>query len=199
MFQGVLTNETRCLTCETVTRKDESFLDLSLEIEQNTSISSCLRNFTSQETLRGQDKFHCDCCQSKQEAVRRIQLKKLPVVLVLHLKRFKYVEQLERFKKLVHRVVFPFELRLDSTTREADGLECLYELFAVVMHIGGSPNSGHYVTLIRHSGRWLRFDDESIDIAEEHDFHAAYGSTTEMVNHVHRTDCAYLLFYIQKT
>ena len=37
---GILTNETRCLTCETVTRRDECFLDLSLEIEQNSSASS---------------------------------------------------------------------------------------------------------------------------------------------------------------
>jgi ubiquitin C-terminal hydrolase len=44
-FEGVLTNETKCLTCETVTSRDESFLDLSLDIDQNTSITSCLKKF----------------------------------------------------------------------------------------------------------------------------------------------------------
>ena len=38
IFEGVLTNETRCLTCESVTSRDESFLDLSLEIEQDSSV-----------------------------------------------------------------------------------------------------------------------------------------------------------------
>lgn len=64
MFQGILTNETRCLRCETVTARDETFLDLSLDIEQNSSITSCLKNFSSTETLNAEDKFFCDkCCR----------------------------------------------------------------------------------------------------------------------------------------
>ncbi|KAG8553822.1 hypothetical protein GDO81_003561 [Engystomops pustulosus] len=43
IFQGTLTNETRCLNCETVSSKDEDFLDLSVDVEQNTSITHCLR------------------------------------------------------------------------------------------------------------------------------------------------------------
>ncbi|KAL8097484.1 hypothetical protein AgCh_030568 [Apium graveolens] len=63
-FQGILTNETRCLRCETVTARDETFLDLSLDIEQNSSITSCLKNFSSTETLNAEDKFFCDkCCR----------------------------------------------------------------------------------------------------------------------------------------
>jgi ubiquitin C-terminal hydrolase len=62
--QGTLTNETRCLRCETITARDETFLDLSLDIEQNSSITSCLRNFSSTETLNAEDKFFCDkCCR----------------------------------------------------------------------------------------------------------------------------------------
>lgn len=34
IFQGTLTNETRCLNCETISSKDEDFLDLSVDIEQ---------------------------------------------------------------------------------------------------------------------------------------------------------------------
>lgn len=45
IFQGRLVNETRCLRCETVTRREEVFMDLSLEIDQNCSVTSCLRNF----------------------------------------------------------------------------------------------------------------------------------------------------------
>ena len=63
-LQGILTNETRCLRCETVTARDETFFDLSLDIEQNSSITSCLRNFSSTETLNAEDKFFCDkCCR----------------------------------------------------------------------------------------------------------------------------------------
>ena len=44
IFQGTLTNETKCLSCETVRSKDEDFLDLSVDIDQNTSLTHCLRS-----------------------------------------------------------------------------------------------------------------------------------------------------------
>ena len=45
----------------------------------------------------------------------RMRVKKLPQILALHLKRFKYMEQMNRFTKLSYRVVFPLELRLFNT------------------------------------------------------------------------------------
>lgn len=44
-----------------------------------------------------------------------MRVKKLPLILALHLKRFKYVEQYNRHIKVSHRVVFPLELRLFNT------------------------------------------------------------------------------------
>ncbi|KAE8696012.1 Ubiquitin carboxyl-terminal hydrolase 3 [Hibiscus syriacus] len=81
-FQGILTNETRCLRCETVTARDEAFLDLSLNIEQNSSITGCLKNFSSTETLNAEDKFFCDKCCSLQEAQKRMKIKKPPHILL---------------------------------------------------------------------------------------------------------------------
>ncbi|KAL0349793.1 UNVERIFIED_CONTAM: Ubiquitin carboxyl-terminal hydrolase 3 [Sesamum radiatum] len=154
-FQGILTNETRCLRCETVTARDETFLDLSLDIDQNSSITSCLKNFSSTETLNAEDKFFCDkCCRFclkdvnafdalfrtgtdmlclLQEAQKRMKIKRPPQILVIHLKRFKYIEQLGRYKKLSYRVVFPLELKLSNTVEDADAE---YSLFAVVVHVG---------------------------------------------------------------
>lgn len=87
-----MTNEIKCLTCETVslpavvaicmrllkrasftqvTSRDEAFLDLSLDIEQNSSISSCLRQFSASEMLDGKNKFSCETCCGLQEAERR--------------------------------------------------------------------------------------------------------------------------------
>jgi hypothetical protein len=47
----------------------------------------------------------------------RMRIKKLPRILALHLKRFKYFEVFKQYKKLSYRVVFPFELRLLNTVR----------------------------------------------------------------------------------
>ena len=67
------------------------------------------------EMLCGECKYYCETCCSKQEAEKRMRIKKLPRVLALHLKRFKFVGVLNKFKKLTYRVVFPFELRLFNT------------------------------------------------------------------------------------
>ena len=72
IFQGIFTSETRCLNCETVTSKDEDFFDLSIDVEQNTSITSCLKNFSNTETLCSDNKFQCDSCCTLQEAHVRI-------------------------------------------------------------------------------------------------------------------------------
>ena len=85
LFEGVLTNETRCLSCETVlfdvircdvihvsftilqvTSRDECFLDLSVDVTQNSSISHCFEKFSAVERLAGTDKFFCDACSMLQ-------------------------------------------------------------------------------------------------------------------------------------
>lgn len=177
LFEGVLTNETRCLTCETVSRldpdslgrrvaytlelpqvtsRDEAFLDLSIDIEPNSSVTACLRQFSASEMLCQRNKFSCDKCCGLQEAEKRygldlseisrahtdqfshlrMKIKKLPNVLALHLKRFKYEESLQRHVKLTYRVVFPFELRLFNTADGMSNPDRLYELWAIVVHIG---------------------------------------------------------------
>lgn len=188
-FQGILTNETRCLRCETVTARDETFLDLSVDIEQNSSITSCLKNFSSTETLNAEDKFFCDKCCSLQEAQKRMKIKKPPHILVIHLKRFKYMEQLGRYKKLSYRVVFPLELKLSNTVEDADSE---YSLFAVVVHVGSGPNHGHYVSLVKSHNHWLFFDDENVEMIEESAVQTFFGSAQEYSSN---TDHGYILFY----
>ncbi|CAA0841814.1 Ubiquitin carboxyl-terminal hydrolase 3 [Striga hermonthica] len=188
-FQGILTNETRCLCCETVTARDETFLDLSLDIEQNSSITSCLKNFSSTETLNAEDKFFCDKCCSLQEAQKRMKIKRPPQILVIHLKRFKYIEQLGRYKKLSYRVVFPIELKLSNTVEDADAE---YSLFAVVVHVGSGPNHGHYVSLVKSHNHWLFFDDENVEMIDESVVQTFFGSAQEYSSN---TDHGYILFY----
>lgn len=69
LFEGVLTNETRCLSCESVTSKDERFLDLSVDVTQNTSITHCFEKFSAVERLANTDKFFCDSCNALQARV----------------------------------------------------------------------------------------------------------------------------------
>jgi len=127
-------------------------LDLSIDIEQHTSVTSCLRQFSASEMLCQKNKFFCDSCCGLQEAEKRsalsirltwhitdkprMKIKRLPNVLALHLKRFKYQENLGRYTKLFYRVPFPTQLKLPNTSDDVENPDRLYELFAVVVHIG---------------------------------------------------------------
>ena len=194
IFQGHLTNETECLWCENVTRRDEAFLDLSLDVEQNASVSACLRQFSKNELLANRDKFQCDKCGGLQEAHKRMVLKSAPSVLALHLKRFKYIESAGRHSKLMHRVVFPQELRLDTLSEgaSAEQKDASYDLFAIVVHVGSGPNHGHYVSLVKSHGQWLTYDDDAVDIAEEEDVLRLFGNTRENQG---SSEQGYILFY----
>lgn len=45
IFEGKLVHETKCLQCETVTSREEVFMDLQLPIEHNCSLTSCLKKY----------------------------------------------------------------------------------------------------------------------------------------------------------
>ncbi|XP_038057066.1 ubiquitin carboxyl-terminal hydrolase 12-B-like [Patiria miniata] len=192
IFQGTLTNETRCLCCEGVSSKDEDFLDLSVDVEQNTSITHCLKGFSNTETLCHECKYYCETCCSKQEAQKRMQVKKLPQILALHLKRFKYMEQVHRYTKLSYRVVFPLELRLMNTSDDATSPDKLYDLVSVVIHCGSGPNRGHYITIVKSHGFWLLFDDDLVDKIDVSNIEEFYGLATEVQK---TSDSGYILFY----
>lgn len=195
IFQGTLTNETRCLNCETVSSKDEDFLDLSVDVNQNTSITHCLRGFSNTETLCSEHKYYCENCCSKQEAQKRMRVKKLPMILALHLKRFKYMEQQNRHTKLSYRVVFPLELRLFNTSDDAYNPDRLYDLVAVVIHCGSGPNRGHYISIVKSHGLWLLFDDDIVDKIDASAIEDFYGLTSDIQK---TSESGYILFYQSK-
>ncbi|CAF4151510.1 unnamed protein product [Rotaria socialis] len=175
-----------------VSSKDENFLDLSIDVEENTSITTCLRVFSNIETLSGESKYYCEICSSKQEATKRMRIKKLPRILALHLKRFKYFEVFKQYKKLSYRVVFPFELRLLNTSEDCTNSDRIYDLVSLVVHCGIGPNRGHYIAVVKRDGSWLVFDDETVDRLDPSNFEEFYGVSHDLGR---QSETSYILFY----
>lgn len=192
LFQGTLVNETKCLNCETSSSKEENFLDLSVDVEQNTSINHCLQEFSNMEMLCGECKYYCENCSSKQEAEKRMRIKKLPKLLALHLKRFKFVGSLNKFVKLTYRVVFPFELRLLNTTEDCSNGDQVYDLVSFVVHCGMGLNRGHYISVVKSHGYWFLFDDEQVEKIEISNFEDFYGLSQDTNK---KSETSYILFY----
>jgi ubiquitin carboxyl-terminal hydrolase 12/46 len=83
-------------------------------------------------------------------------------------------------KKLTHRVVFPFHLKLGGVATEGcPAADADFRLAAVVVHMGAHVNHGHYVALVRSGGRWVCFDDEGVHGVSEAQVQSTFGHTQE--------------------
>jgi ubiquitin C-terminal hydrolase len=91
-------------------------------------------------------------------------LETLPKILIVHLKRFKVINYSQ--KKLNYLINIPYDLSLDFLLKEKTKVKnnVLYNLFAVVVHVGTGNDYGHYWCVVKVSGRWVRFDDEKITV-----------------------------------
>lgn len=103
---------------------------------------------------QGNEAFFCDKCQERCNATKRMRLHRLPPVLVLHIKRFKFKGTAR--EKLTTNVTFPLrDLQLSQFVSDEVQLSnghslsthdqpCQeYDLFAVSQHFGNMVG-GHY-------------------------------------------------------
>jgi ubiquitin C-terminal hydrolase len=44
----------------------------------------------------------------------------------------------------------------------------MYDLVAVVVHIGSSLNRGHYISIVKSEDIWILFDDDIVDVRTYH-------------------------------
>lgn len=58
--------------------------------------------------MQGDEAFKCEACNEKTEATKRLRLYRLPQVLLLHIKRFKYSGTSR--EKLTNNVTFPIKV-----------------------------------------------------------------------------------------
>lgn len=58
--------------------------------EKSLSLQQCLELFSHEEQLNAENAWYCSQCKKHQEATKKIDLWRLPEILVVHLKRFSY-------------------------------------------------------------------------------------------------------------
>ena len=65
-------------------------------------------------------------------------------------------------KKLNYAINIPSELKFDFLLKNKSSEPTLYNLFAIVVHVGNGIEYGHYFCLIKTCGKWFKFDDENV-------------------------------------
>ncbi|XP_041972370.1 ubiquitin carboxyl-terminal hydrolase 32 isoform X2 [Aricia agestis] len=86
-------------------QEHESVAECAAAAARPIDLASCLRAFTSEERL--EQRYHCEACRSAQPATKKLQIWRLPPVLIIHLKRFQYVNN--KWVKSQKVVNFPFQ------------------------------------------------------------------------------------------
>ncbi|XP_050522495.1 ubiquitin carboxyl-terminal hydrolase 32 [Daktulosphaira vitifoliae] len=71
------------------------------------SLESCLAAFTKEEHLSEAEKYYCSACQKHQLASKKLEIWRLPPILIVHLKRFQYLQG--KWVKSHKVVKFPFK------------------------------------------------------------------------------------------
>ena len=92
-------------------------------------------------------------------ATKQLKYRRLPLVLVVHLKRFSPYGD-----KISKRVEYPKELNMKPFTSNKDGEEdFMYDLYGVLVHAGNYASSGHYYCFIKASNdAWYEMNDSSV-------------------------------------
>uniref|UniRef100_A0A452Y8C0 USP domain-containing protein n=1 Tax=Aegilops tauschii subsp. strangulata TaxID=200361 RepID=A0A452Y8C0_AEGTS len=150
--------------------------------QEAVNLFSCLDAFLKDEPLGPDDMWYCPCCKEHRQASKKLDLWRLPEILVVHLKRFSYSRYMKN--KLDTFVNFPIhDLDMTKYAKHTSGGDQphIYELYAVINHYGGL-GGGHYSAYAKliEEDSWYHFDDSHVSTVNEEET---------------RTSAAYLLFY----
>ncbi|KAG7278855.1 hypothetical protein CRUP_010418 [Coryphaenoides rupestris] len=182
LFQGQFKSTVQCLTCHRKSRTFEAFMYLSLPLASTSkcSLQDCLRLFSKEERLTDNNKVFCRHCKAHRDSTKKLEIWKVPPIVLVHLKRFSYEGRWKQ--KLQTSVDFPLE-NLDLSQYVIAPRQNLkkYCLYGVSNHYGGL-DGGHYIAYCKNTmkQRWYKFDDHEV---------------SEMSTSSVKSSAAYILFY----
>eukprot|EP00511_Aplanochytrium_stocchinoi_P011751 CAMPEP_0204861930 /NCGR_PEP_ID=MMETSP1348-20121228/2051_1 /ASSEMBLY_ACC=CAM_ASM_000700 /TAXON_ID=215587 /ORGANISM="Aplanochytrium stocchinoi, Strain GSBS06" /LENGTH=417 /DNA_ID=CAMNT_0052011601 /DNA_START=241 /DNA_END=1494 /DNA_ORIENTATION=- len=140
-------------------------------------LQDCLSHFLKPEQLDGGNAWFCPKCKEDQNAYKSMEIRRLPDVLILFLKRFEHTGRSRT--KLQTQVDFPLD-GLDMYDHLADDIKSkgrtktkatgstIYDLYAVTNHFG-NLGFGHYTAFCatefysnKPNSGWCEFDDSRV-------------------------------------
>lgn len=126
--------------------EDDDEIQKSQSKDFGYTLDECIQLFLAEEKL--EDTIYCNNCACAQLFTKHYSIDKTPPVLIISLKRFKYVGALNN--KITTYINFPLrDFHVNNDT---------YDLYGVVNHMG-DLNYGHYTSIINMNGQWMCFDD----------------------------------------
>uniref|UniRef100_A0A6B2KXK6 Ubiquitin carboxyl-terminal hydrolase n=1 Tax=Arcella intermedia TaxID=1963864 RepID=A0A6B2KXK6_9EUKA len=182
LFSGKLKYLTSCDACKEEFSTTSDWNQLSLHIDEKTTLSASIDNYLLSEEIHD---YICEKCAAPRTVKRKAIITSLPSVINVHLLRFIFNKGQGQKIKLMNNITYPLEMDFGQYVENKE--PAMYELFAVIFHVGESANVGHYVAHIKEGNNWWLIDDSTIT------------SLKEAKGHSERNKTAYMLFYRLKS
>jgi hypothetical protein len=137
---------------------DEERFELSNEL----SLGNCFNSFSRCEKLDESNEWYCPKCKEHRRVYKQMEIYRLPIYLILQLKRFKNQCGFFFNSKNSTFVRFPLDnLNLNKYLVGPRNIDYIYDLISVSQHFGFSF-IGHYTSVCKKGKNWYKFDDEKV-------------------------------------
>ncbi|XP_070538663.1 ubiquitin carboxyl-terminal hydrolase 9X-like isoform X2 [Ptychodera flava] len=187
---GSFADQKICKDCPHRYSREESFTTLNVDIRNHQNLLDSLEQYVKGDLLEGANAYRCEKCNKKVDTVKRLCIKKLPVILAIQLKRFDYDWERECAIKFNDHFEFPREFDMEPYTvaglakiegeeihddnedsnidsEDNANVSTKYKLVGVLVH-SGQASGGHYYSYILTRNnpdaapRWYKFDDGEV-------------------------------------
>lgn len=112
--------------------------------------------------------WYCNKCKRHNNAVKKIEIYRTPLYLIIQLKRFKHRNSfLSSFlgNKNETFVEYKEVLNIKDFVVGPDKDKSIYNLYGVIIH-KKFMNGGHYYAYCKNRGVWITFDDQSLSYCQ---------------------------------
>ena len=174
LFYGLMETKSQCQGCKNIKYNFQVYTFVEFPLEQvnnycfsngkrNNSINSnknpdvdlyeCFEYYSKCELMNGENQMYCNICNCSCDALYSTSLYSAPNFLIINLNR-------GRGAVYECKVNFPEQLNLYNFVSFKNG-NTVFELYAVICHLGPSSMSGHFVAYCKNriDNKWYLFND----------------------------------------
>lgn len=149
--------------CDNISERFEPFFTLLLPIKKMNTLEECLKKYISPITLDKENKWYCDKCKRKTQAVKKMSIWSTSEYLIISYKRYMNIMNSSiKDDRLIYSPLKNLDMNKFVESHENN----MYDLLTIVYHIG-NLNSGHYVCARKINKKWFIFDDEEVQLIDK--------------------------------
>ena len=184
LFYGLCETQSQCQSCKTTKYNFQVYSFLEFPLEQvnkyyfnkgkkpmltangkapDINLEECFEYNRKIDWMVGDNQMYCNICKKNCDSTYVTYLYTGPKYLILHL---------NRGKGAVYecKVIFPEILNLFDFFTDKHGVT-VYELYAVICHLGPSSMSGHFVAYCKNrmDNKWYLYNDSFVTLCDRKD------------------------------